>query len=204
MSRLGRLHIREGVPFAQYATESTLRDALADFAHAYGWDATTEHHIPGWGRPDLYLTAPDSPTIAVEIKLALAKPAAIRRAFQQADVYSKALGPSVDVLLTAPVMDRATLDTYDLQFTSVWCLETEQFIRYLKGCQKGLSTRHRRAYQRAEQARREHELRIAALSQLSDYTESPLAAAVRVGPPSFDLQLGVPVADISWFEELFP
>lgn len=56
-----------------YADEFDLRDGLARTAHMAGWGVETEHVVPGWGRPDLYLSSGDV-HLAVELKVNLDHP----------------------------------------------------------------------------------------------------------------------------------
>jgi hypothetical protein len=74
-----------------YGNEASVRRALARLARACGWAVVREEVVvPGWGRIDLVLaqTVNAAPYI-VELKLELTKPAAIRKAFQQVDGYSR-------------------------------------------------------------------------------------------------------------------
>lgn len=75
-----------------YSTEASLSDGIAAHAEVYGWTTRREVVIPNWGRLDLILTSPLGVNIAVEVKLQLAQPAQIRKAFMQADGYRRWLG----------------------------------------------------------------------------------------------------------------
>lgn len=154
-------------PQIGYTTEASLRDGLAALAHLAGWEVETEHHIVGWGRPDLYLRGPDQTEIAVEIKLDLRRAATIRKAFQQADVYAKALVPGVDVILTAPTVDHALAQKYDLAYPDVWFLDTDGFVRWLYGASRGMSARHLRAYERQQELARGLDLSVGVLRRLA-------------------------------------
>lgn len=179
---LGSLALRKGRPIVRYSTESTLRDGLGHLAYLYGWDVDTEHHISGWGRPDLYLTSPDDTgsrfAVAVEIKLSLVKAADIRKAFQQADVYAKAIGPAVGTILTTPTVNADLAQQYDLAYTDVWFLNLNRFCEYLRGATCGMAFRHRVAHERLRALQQEVDLSVAALRLLSEFPPSPLAAPI--------------------------
>lgn len=74
-----------------YRDESSLRQAIASIADAYGWTVEQEVFIPQWGRIDLVLRerAESSSVYLIELKLDLTKAAKVRKAFQQADGYSR-------------------------------------------------------------------------------------------------------------------
>lgn len=171
------LRIADGHPHITYGTEASLRDALARLAFLAGWDVETEHHVVGWGRPDLYLRSPGRPATAVEIKLDLTKAAPIRKAFQQADVYARALGPDVDVILTAPQVDQSLASQYDLAYPDVWFMETGRFVGFLYGASAGMDERHRRALTRQQELARQYDMHTAVLARLAERTDSPVGFA---------------------------
>jgi hypothetical protein len=168
------LRLTDGRPMVWYRDEASLRDGLARLAYLAGWHVETEHHIVGWGRPDLYLQGPDGSATAVEIKLDLTRSAAIRKAFQQADVYAKALGPHVDVVLVAPQVDRALAQQYDLAYADVWFLDVNQFCRWLYGARCGFRERHLLALARQRALAEQLDISTAVLRRASDFSGSPL------------------------------
>jgi hypothetical protein len=189
------LSVRDGRPHILYGPESSLRDALARLAYIAGWDVETEHHVVGWGRPDLYLTSPGRKDIAVEVKLDLTKSAVIRKAFQQADVYAKALGPSVEVILTAPRVDQALAQQYDLAYADVWFLEAVTFMDFLYGASIGMRERHLRALRRQRDLAREYDLHTAVLERLADFGGSPVGFIPDDAPSMSDVLALVGLTD---------
>lgn len=172
------LHVVDDRPQIRFTDEASLRDALAHLAFLAGWDVETEHHVVGWGRPDLYLRDPSGYELAVEIKLNLTRAASIRKAFQQADVYAKALGPDVEVVLTAPEVDRSLAEQYDLAFADVWFLDTNRFCDWLYGAKRGMRERHLRALARQREIAEHLALSVAILGRCSDFQGSSVRPSV--------------------------
>lgn len=131
-----------------YRKESELRDALAAFAYMAGWDVETEAVIPGWGgRVDVLATAGEF-KVAIEVKRRLTQIGAIRKGFQQADGYRKALRPedveyqigrafhvarTVTVVLTAAEVDFGLARTMDRAYTGVSLRDWGATVRLLRG-----------------------------------------------------------------------
>lgn len=86
-----RVSLQEnGAFYVSWTSEAQMRAGLARVARAYGWWVREEVVVPGWGRIDLVLrrAVSEKPWL-IELKLALNKPSEVRRAFQQADGYSR-------------------------------------------------------------------------------------------------------------------
>lgn len=177
------LRFKDGQPKIVYTDEASLRDGLAGLAYLAGWDVETEHHVVGWGRPDLYLRCDDR-QVAVEIKLDLTRAATIRKAFQQADVYAKALGPDVEVILTAPLVDMALAEQYDLAYTEVWFMDTGFFWNWIHGTTVGMRQRHLTALARQRRIAEDLAISTAILRELSSFPGSSVGAHVAPAPAS--------------------
>lgn len=97
-----------------WRSEADLRRQLAKLAYAYGWNVEQEVVVPGWGRIDIVLHDPDAPNfpILIELKVELRQPAAVRKAFQQADGYGRwwktTKNQPSEVVLCAATIDEAT------------------------------------------------------------------------------------------------
>lgn len=161
-----------------YAAEADLRDGLAQIAHRSGWEVETEHVVPGWGRPDLYLRT-DGFVIAVEIKTDLSTPSRCRKAVQQADGYRVALPEASTVYLVAAHINREAMAPYAASYPHI-CIESAyEFLSTLGGGRTGLQARHRVARERFAEAERELELHRRVLRDLSCYDDSPLGVNIR-------------------------
>lgn len=153
-----------------YRSEADLRDALAEYADMCGWRVERERHIPGWGRADLFLST-STGQYAVELKLKLTRTADIRKAFQQADAYSKAL-PGVDVILAAPVIDHDLAATYNLAYTDVFFMAVGSLMNWLQSCERDKEERHVVARSRHIAAQRSVTHRFALLAEMGAHDNS--------------------------------
>lgn len=169
------LYIQDDLVHVQYRDESQLRDALARYAWLAGWNVDTEHHLPGWGRPDLYLTAPESDNFAVELKINLTSSAAVRRAFQQAEMYRTALTdrPLTTVLLVAMEFDETLIRQYDRRFIHVEFCDLYLFMYRLQ-TEEGTESRHRIALHRHSQLLSEMQVSTHVLGRMASDNYSPL------------------------------
>lgn len=74
----------------RFSNEAELRSGIARAADAYGWIVEEEVEVRGWGRIDIVLRSePRAHPFLVELKLELIKPSEVRKAYQQADGYSR-------------------------------------------------------------------------------------------------------------------
>lgn len=83
------LTIRDGCPVIRYGCEADVREGIARWATALGWNVQQEVVIPGWGRIDVVLHDHSGTAYLLEVKVDLSQPAAVRKAFQQADGYGR-------------------------------------------------------------------------------------------------------------------
>lgn len=166
-----------------YGVEADLRDGLAQVAHLAGWDVETEHVVPGWGRPDLYLRASDF-VIAVEIKTDLSTPSRCRKAVQQAAGYRVALPEASTVYLVAAHINREAMAPYEAAYPNVAIETAVQFLRTLGGLKRGLSHRHKIALDRFRGSERALDMQRRILRDLSWYDRSPLGANVPSDAPA--------------------
>lgn len=157
-----------------YATEFDIRDGLATWAEMDGWDVDKEHVVPGWGRPDLYLSAGAS-RIAVEIKVELSTPSRCRKAIQQAANYVPAMPEVEKVFLVAAGINREAMAPYEAAYPRVGVQTVEQFFGTLAGWASGYEARHRTALARYREALEVVEMRRRALRDLSSYEGSYLS-----------------------------
>lgn len=163
-----------------YRSESELRDALAQFADLCGWNVETERHIPGWGRADLFLSAGQT-SYAIELKLNLTRASTIRKAFQQADSYAKAL-PGVHVILSAPNVNQQIAQEYDIAYTDVFFLPVGSLMGWMQTARRDRDLRCTVAAQRHQSAMRELDIRARMLDEL----EIPTLRDLRAGELSHD------------------
>lgn len=161
-----------------WRTEFDLRDGLAEWAEMAGWGVETEHVIPGWGRPDLYLTSGDY-RMAVEVKTTLGTPSLCRKAIEQADRYVKALPEVSACYLVAAHVDRAAMRPYDAAYDLVTVATASEFLAVLDTWPPGINDRRREALARLRQAESELEKRRLALAGVRD-------VAIREDPQVLD------------------
>jgi len=153
-------------------SETDLRRSLASVAYAYGWDVREEVVIPGWGRIDIVLDAPDE-TYLVELKIDLTKPARIRRAFQQADGYGRwwaaNVGRPTDTILVGSKIDEAAVAVVaDAYLLGVAWRDVGGMLHFLERGRYGsdCSVRATKAKARAARAANISDFHAAAASRL--------------------------------------
>jgi hypothetical protein len=153
-------------------SETDLRRSLASVAYAYGWDVREEVVIPGWGRIDIVLDAPDE-TYLVELKIDLTKPARIRRAFQQADGYGRwwaaNVGRPTDTILVGSKVDEAAVAVVaDAYLLGVAWRDVGTMLYFLERGRYGsdCSARAKKAKVRAARAAEISDFHSAAASRL--------------------------------------
>lgn len=161
----------------EWSSEFDIRDGLAGIALRYGWRVETEHVIPGWGRPDLYLSTSEM-AVAVEIKTELATPSKCRKAIQQTDNYRRAMPEVSGAYLVAAHVNQSVMEPYATAYPAVTVMTVAQFFGALAGLCVSLPERHKRALRGLREAERELELRRRIVSDLSRYESSPLAPRV--------------------------
>lgn len=147
-----------------FRNEAELRDGLAKYAEMSGWTVETERHIPGWGRADLFLSTATQ-QYAVELKLELKRSAQIRKAFQQADCYAKAL-PGVEVILAAPDVDHDLAREYDLAYTDVYFMTASALLGWIRTFPLDAEERYRVAQDRYKSAMHDLQLRRRVLLEI--------------------------------------
>ena len=160
-----------------YTNEADLRDALAAHAWMCGWSVTTEVTLPSGGRADLVLTAPESPTIVVELKVSLSTQRQYRTGFQQADSYRRFYTDSkhgVVAFLAAAKLENVTaqeelMDAYQDVHLRSW----SEVSRYIRGGWPRTGRTHRtgRAHRRS--------VHLDRFGDLARSNRSGLAAALR-------------------------
>lgn len=165
-----------------YNTEFDLRDGLAYSAELCGWHVETEHVIPGWGRPDLYLRSGNEFVVAAELKLDLQTPSRCRKAIQQADTYRAALPEVTYSCLVATSINREAMEPYQSAYPFVLVFTANQFTQWLRGAARGMEARHRVAFDRFKAACQEVELRRRVLGELSEFNSSPLGVHIESVP----------------------
>lgn len=167
-----------------YGTEFDLRDGLAKAADLCGWHVETEHVVPGWGRPDLYLRSGNDLVVAVELKLDLLTASECRKGIQQADAYRLALPEVSATFLVAAAINREVMEPYGQAYPRVEVYTAGAFIEWLRGADRGLAVRHRIAFDRFQRLSREAELSRRVLAELSAFHSSPLGAHILPGSPT--------------------
>lgn len=163
-----------------YASEFDLRDGLARIAHLCGWDVETEHVVPGWGRPDLYLRA-HGVCLAVELKLDLTTASRCRKAVQQSDTYLKAMPEVSWVFLSAPHINLELAAPYMDAYPGVDVRSISSLVHFLKGHLQTMDTRHRVALARFQESAADLEIHRRVLSDLANFKESPIGVHAAPG-----------------------
>lgn len=169
---LGGLRLEDGAPIITYVNEADLQSGMATLAEAYGWRVQTEVVVPSWGRLDLVLHARDHDDYAyvVEFKKDLTRAATIRKAFQQADGYSRwlaAQGHSTRVWLApANCTWAAAADLAIAYADSVSLVDCAEVMGAITG-KYAWNLRLPRARARAQVAARQHRVALLALADLT-------------------------------------
>lgn len=173
-----------------YTDEASVRRGLARLARAAGWfEVREEVAIPGWGTIDLLLrpTPRYAPTL-IELKLDLTRPAAVRKAFQQIDGYSRGWtaehGEQSTPVLSACKQDIDTVDRIALAYPQVSYKPMANVINYLVSAPGALTARYGLAAERANALRAEMDLHSAvadAVARLAfvDFRTDATATAVQ-------------------------
>jgi hypothetical protein len=155
--RFDLIRLEDGQPFVMYGSESDLRDALHAYADSYGWNVKTEVHVPGWGRIDLLIRGAWRPWV-IELKVAVSKPALLRRGLTQVHGYAASVAQTMErstrSILCAPkfpdwAQEMASTAYPDIELITVSELMGELDI-YSGGLRERASDRLRAAEHEAE------------------------------------------------------
>ena len=166
------VRLRDSAAVITWITEADLSDGLAELASAYGWMVERERQIGTWGRLDLVCHAyPGDHHLVIEVKQALTRSASIRKAFQQADGYSRYLasqGVRSRVILTAADIDvERTADPEVLYAETVQLMPVAVLIRALDRYRGQLAVRLERARQRQMSLTRSQRVGTRAINSMS-------------------------------------
>lgn len=131
---LSTLTCPDGSWTVYHANEADLRDALSALWWLHGADVQTEVPIPNCGRVDLLVRLPNerSPWLW-EIKRRVETVSAARKAFQQADTYSRYLaahGTDVVAFVTAAVWNETAVASASSTFYSVRGMSFGEALAY--------------------------------------------------------------------------
>lgn len=136
-----------GLAYVTWGSEYDLRDGVAEVARMFGWVASTEVPLSGWGRVDVVASAATT-TLAIELKRSLRTPGEVRSAFMQAATYRRAHLNGATVILSAATFDDDVVSLYRGHFPGVTAMSAGDLLLVLQH-DKGTLT-----YRTAEMQRR--------------------------------------------------
>lgn len=182
------VEFQDGSFVLSYRDEASVRRGLARLARAAGWfEVREEVAIPGWGTIDLLLRPSRGWTpVLLELKLDLTRPAAVRKAFQQIDGYSRGWtaehGEQSTPVLSAGEEDIATVDRIGLAYPQVTYMPLSTAISHMVRARGAVPARYNVAVQRAAALRNELALHDAVVEAVRRHVpvERPSATAAAV------------------------
>lgn len=134
-----------GLAYVTWGSEYDLRDGVAEVARMFGWAASTEVPLSGWGRVDVVASAATT-TLAIELKRSLRTTGEVRSAFMQA--YRRAHLNGATVILSAATFDDDVVSQYRGHFSGVTAMSAGDLLLVLQHDKGTL------AYRTAEMQRR--------------------------------------------------
>lgn len=175
-----RVFIKDDMLNCRFGSEAELRSGIARVADAYGWIVEEEVVVPGWGRIDLVLRAsPRNLPLLVELKLDLLKASDVRKAYQQADGYSRwwakenseantpvLVSNKADMTLISSIGDAYPTVKYRGAFSTLKGLRTWEVTPFRQAC----------AQRRLEERRRQFEINDHAVDCMAEDRQEREAA----------------------------